>query len=246
VNATTQRSALVVDDDRGMVRTLTDILALKGWEVTTASSGEEAIEKAAIARFTAVLMDVRMAGMSGVDTLRELKRRRPTMPVVLMTAYSDPTTLSNAWSAGATRVLPKPLSIPELLRLLERLAETRRDVLLIDDDPAFLRSFSDLLVGRGFHVKAVSSLDDALVELQRGPLLAVLIDVKLHHLDPRTVVKTIRRASPAASLVLFSGYPDLLDDIAAQAREERVIGRLRKPFSVDDLTRMLDGAAATD
>ena len=65
------KRVLVVDDDRNMVKTLSDVLAFKGWEVGNAFSGEEAVNAAARTSYDVVLMDVKMPGMDGVQLLRK-------------------------------------------------------------------------------------------------------------------------------------------------------------------------------
>jgi two-component system response regulator HydG len=107
-------SILVVDDDRLMVRTLCDLLRRRGYDAHGAHSGEEALAAAARRDWSVVLMDVRMAGMTGVDVLKEMRKSKRAPPVVLMTAYSAADLLAEAAAAGAARVLAKPIA-PELL-----------------------------------------------------------------------------------------------------------------------------------
>ena len=85
---TDTKRVLVADDDRAMVQTLCDVLRMSGWETVSAGSGEEAIQQVDASAFTAVLMDVRMGGMSGVEAMRAIRTRCPAMPVILMTAYA--------------------------------------------------------------------------------------------------------------------------------------------------------------
>lgn len=110
--------ALVVDDDRAMVRTLSDVLRLKGWEVDNAYSGTEAVNAVANGAFNVVLMDVTMPGLNGVAALKAIRARRPDVRVVLMTAYAAQELLADAAREGAHRVLPKPLDLPALLALM--------------------------------------------------------------------------------------------------------------------------------
>jgi two-component system response regulator AtoC len=115
---------LVVDDDRQMVYTIRAILDRRGWESTGAHSGEEAVE---LTRreppFGAVLMDVRMPGLSGVDACQAIQASRPRTPVILMTAYAAPDQLAHARQSGALAVMPKPLAWPKLLAHLDRIPD---------------------------------------------------------------------------------------------------------------------------
>lgn len=234
------RRVLVVDDDRAMVRTLCDVLQLAGWEPEGAFSGEDAIQRAAHGSFAAVLMDVRMSGITGVDALRGIRARRPTLPVILMTAYSSGALLQEAHEWGVTRVLPKPLPIDALLQMLKLLREGRRAVLLVDDDPDFLRSLSMLLTTRGYSVQQARTPEAAVAELQKHPAPVVLLDLKLDDLDPSEVLAAIRRSASGAAIILYSGHTSLLDETVSRLNDRRVLGFLRKPFGAEQLTKMLD------
>lgn len=115
---TTTRTVLVVDDDRDMVSTLCDILEYHGWTTLRGYSGSEAVRLAARPDVHAVVMDIRMPGLSGVEALRAIRRERPDMPAVLMTAQASPETLDEAQRYGVRAVLRKPLQLPQLLELL--------------------------------------------------------------------------------------------------------------------------------
>ena len=116
------RRVLVVDDDRQMVRTIQAILDHRGWQSIGAFSGEEAVASAAARPFDAVLMDVRMTGITGVEACRAIHATHPRTPVILMTAYAELEVLTAARQSGAVAVLPKPLAWPKLMAQLDRLA----------------------------------------------------------------------------------------------------------------------------
>jgi len=119
------RLVLVVDDDPGTVETLTDILSAKTYRVTSANSGDAAVEMVRRNGFGAVLMDIVMPGINGVEALKALKALKPIFPpgkVILMTAYSRHQLVEEAKREGALAVLAKPLDIEALLPLLEQAA----------------------------------------------------------------------------------------------------------------------------
>jgi CheY-like chemotaxis protein len=115
------RRVLVVDDDRHMVKTIRAILDRKGWTSTGAFSGEEAIAAAVDAepRFRAVLMDVRMPGISGVEACQAIRAAHPCTRVILMTAYAAQDVLAEARASGVVTILPKPLAWPKLIAHLD-------------------------------------------------------------------------------------------------------------------------------
>jgi CheY-like chemotaxis protein len=235
---------LVVDDDRGMVRTLCDVLRFSGWEPVGVYSGEEAMREVEAAPFTAVVMDVRMTGISGVEALSAMRVRRPTLPVILMTAYASDALLQQARESGATRILHKPVPVPGLLEQLATLQDASRGLLLVDDDPDFLRSLSSLLADRGYTVYEARSLEEAVARLEAHAPPLVLLDLKLADVEPAEVVAGIRRASTSAAIILCSGYHDLLRELSTAPTTPRIVGALRKPFAIDQLTGMLDALAS--
>jgi len=114
-----RKRILVVDDDRGMVATLCDILELHGWETVRGYDGEAAVTLAQEHEVDLLLMDIRMPRLNGVEAWREIHARREGARAVLMTAYAPQETLTQAQGQGVVRVLRKPLDLPELVALLE-------------------------------------------------------------------------------------------------------------------------------
>lgn len=112
------RRALVVDDDRAMVKTLADILQLEGWRVATAQSGIDAVAIAGRETFDVVVMDIRMPGMDGVDAYKAIKATQPSARVVLMTAYAAQDRIEEATREGVLRILAKPVDLSALIELM--------------------------------------------------------------------------------------------------------------------------------
>lgn len=231
---------LVVDDDRQMVRTIRDILKLRGWETDGAFSGEEALELVKDRPYRVALMDVRMAGMNGVEAMRSLRATRPDLRVILMTAYTASELLAEAERDGAVRVLSKPLVVTSLLEMLEQeLAETPC-VLVVDDDRQFLTTLSATLRHHGYLTLEAQDLDEALRQLEQSHPDAVLLDLFLNGITPRESVLAIRRMSPAVVIILYSGHAAALEDVAASLPNSWVLATLQKPFPPDRLLAMLD------
>jgi len=112
---------LIVDDAAGMTETLCELLRLKGYRAAAARSGHEAISKAKTLRPRVVLLDIRMPGLNGVETLRRLKRiLHPSTVYVMMTAYAVEDLRREALAEGAIAVLDKPFEIDQVIRIIER------------------------------------------------------------------------------------------------------------------------------
>lgn len=109
---------LVVDDDPGIRETMLDILSLEGYEVEVAECGERAVELSSRGRYDFALLDIRMPGMDGVQTLRELKRIDDAVRVIMITGFDEGDLAAKAMEAGAEAVFRKPLDVATFLPLL--------------------------------------------------------------------------------------------------------------------------------
>lgn len=231
---------LIVDDDRQMVRTICDILKLKGWDADGAFSGEEALDLVQERQYRVALMDVRMAGMNGVEAMKSLRARRPELRVILMTAYTASELLAEAEREGAVRILAKPVAVPSLLDMLEReLADAPR-ILVVDDDRQFLQTLSATLRHHGYETLEAENLAHALKQLEESHPAAVLLDLFLDGITPRESVLAIRRMSPAVVIILYSGHAAALEDVAASLPNSWILATLQKPFPPDRLLAVLD------
>jgi two-component system response regulator HydG len=114
-----QTNVLVVDDLRSIRLTLGGILEDEGYNVVLAENGYQAIEAAKKTPFDLVFMDIKMPGINGVQTFREIKRIDPEAVVIMMTAYSVEDLVSEALGEGAYGVVYKPFDIDEILAVTE-------------------------------------------------------------------------------------------------------------------------------
>jgi DNA-binding NtrC family response regulator len=111
-----QGRILVVDDDAGQRSLLESFLGGQGFDVVTASSGEEALARLEGESFSMMVSDVRMGGMSGLEALHQLRQKGIVLPVLLVTAYPEVRDAVVAMRDGAINYLEKPIDLDELLR----------------------------------------------------------------------------------------------------------------------------------
>jgi DNA-binding NtrC family response regulator len=110
---------LVVDDDRLMVRTLCDVLRLRGWRPHGLHSAEDAVRAAESETFDVVLIDYRMSGMNGAEASRILSGAMPRATLILMTAFATSDLPADVGSCGVAAVLAKPFAPERLFELLD-------------------------------------------------------------------------------------------------------------------------------
>ena len=113
------RRILVIDDQEGVRSFLGRLISRMGLEVFVAESGSQALELLDGARFDLYLLDVRMPGLNGLETLRGIRRVDPSAAVVMMTGYADEEILEGVRAEGVLDILPKPLDLRHLRGIIE-------------------------------------------------------------------------------------------------------------------------------
>lgn len=110
----------VVDDDQSIRWVLEKALTREGFEVRLFASARECQVALEAGRPAALLSDIRMPGESGIDLLQSAKRRYPSLPIVIMTAFSDLESAVSAFQGGAFEYMPKPFDLQKAVDLLRR------------------------------------------------------------------------------------------------------------------------------
>jgi len=114
---------LIVDDDRGHLTSLRTVIRSWGYAVETAEDGGEAVDRVKQVPVDLILMDVRMTAMSGIEALGRIKAYNPSIPIIIMTAYSSVESAVEALKGGAYDYLIKPLDFDVLKLSIERACE---------------------------------------------------------------------------------------------------------------------------
>ncbi|GLI39368.1 sigma-54 dependent transcriptional regulator [Geobacter hydrogenophilus] len=117
------RTILIADDDRAIRRTLELHLVESGHDVLSAASGPEAVELALSRQMDLMLLDLRLTGMDGFEVLTRIKERKPSLPIIMITAFDDMQTAIEAIRLGAIDHLGKPLDLDHLDEVIEKIFE---------------------------------------------------------------------------------------------------------------------------
>jgi DNA-binding response OmpR family regulator len=123
--AETKKTILVVDDDKSILRTFTRILQKSGYNIETAETGKEAIEKTENHHYDLALVDIRLPDMDGTDLLAKLKKQLQHTVKIMITGFPSLETGVKALDEGADAYLVKPVKPQELLILLEEKLKNR-------------------------------------------------------------------------------------------------------------------------
>lgn len=114
-----RRTILAVEDDAAIRRGVVDALGFAGYQVLEAGYGQLAMEMAVRQHYDLLLLDLVLPGLDGLEILREVRRLRPTIPVIVLTARGDETDRVAGLKLGADDYVVKPFSVKELLARIE-------------------------------------------------------------------------------------------------------------------------------
>jgi two-component system nitrogen regulation response regulator GlnG len=118
----------IVDDDRSIRWVIEKALSREGIAFDSFASAQDALRALAEGPPEVLVSDIRMPGLSGLELLNAVRQRHPTVPVIVMTAYSDLDSAVAAFQGGAYEYLPKPFDVDQAVELIRRaLDESRRD-----------------------------------------------------------------------------------------------------------------------
>jgi two-component system nitrogen regulation response regulator NtrX len=148
------RRVLVIDDEPGIRQALGQLLEYEGFEVKTASGGAEGITLYDSFRPQLVFLDVKMAGLDGLEVLKRLRQADPTATVVMISGHATIQTAVEATQLGAYDILEKPLDTDRVLVLLRNAFENRQ----LSEENARLRETIESryeIVGRSFGIRAL-------------------------------------------------------------------------------------------
>jgi two-component system, OmpR family, KDP operon response regulator KdpE len=141
-------SLLIVDDERAIRLSLRTILENFGFDIVEAARGEEALSLVRSSRFDAVLLDINMPGIGGIEVCRMMRKASPRLPIVMLTVQGSEDRKVEALDAGADDYITKPFQLRELTARLR--AAVRRNKITDDGDAAIL--IGDVLLDPGRHL----------------------------------------------------------------------------------------------
>lgn len=138
---------LLVDDDTALLQALPHMVALRlhGVQVDTTDSAREALQRIWLKDYDAIISDIAMPGMSGLELLAHIQEVRPEIPTILITGQVDPSFLLKAMEQGAYDFLHKPIDRASLAITLHRAIQTRQLRRKVQEQQQLLRSYTHLL-----------------------------------------------------------------------------------------------------
>jgi DNA-binding NtrC family response regulator len=123
-----EASVLLVDDEEQFLGTLSQRLETRGLKVDAVTSGEEALKQVEDHNFDAIVVDLAMPGIDGIETLKRLKEKRPDLEIIMLTGHATVKSGIEAMKLGAEDFLEKPVDLNELL---EKIGEAKNKRMLV-------------------------------------------------------------------------------------------------------------------
>jgi DNA-binding NtrC family response regulator len=143
---------MLVDDEERFLTTTQKLLAKKGYEVFTAASGAEALDLLEKKIIHVVILDVKMPGMDGIETLKEMKQHFPLTEVIMLTGHATVESAVDGLKSGASDYLMKPADIDELIAKAGEAFEKRmrlEEKIRAAQSRKYMKSPREILRGEG-------------------------------------------------------------------------------------------------
>jgi len=236
-------SVLIVDDEPGMTETMSAILGHIGYDVKVAGDGFEAIERVKTQPFDVIFMDIRMPGINGVETYKEIKKIRPDTTVVMITAYSVEELIAEALEQGAYGIMYKPFDVRKALEVIERINESAL-VLIVDDELSTCETLMDVLEEKGYRVGRASSGEEALALVREREFDIVFIDIQMPVMNGLEIYSSMKELRPNVKAVMMTGYRMEVEEIVDEALKNGVYTCIYKPFDNVKVLKIVEGIIA--
>jgi CheY-like chemotaxis protein len=233
---------LIVDDNVSLGKTMSFVLGRKGYAVTTARDGPEAIERVRERPFDMIFMDIKLPFMDGVETYRRIKQIRPEAVVMMMTAYTVEDLVQQALEEGAYGILYKPLDIEKVIAVIEKAREARQGalILVVDDDPGTCTTFKNILIKRGYKVGIAHTGEEAIALAQAAAYDIIFVDMKLPTINGLETYLAIKAINPEVVAIMVTAYRHELADLVEEALRNHAYTCLYKPLDMAEVLRLVD------
>ncbi|MDY6912489.1 MAG: response regulator [Chloroflexota bacterium] len=254
-----RKAILVVDDEDHIRNVVARVLKDEGYDVVDAANGNEALFQISQIRIDAVILDIRMPGMSGLEVLHKISRDYPDIKVIMLTGNADREAVSTAKAAGVTDFLAKPVKLDRLIETVRKAVErqvefdtTEEDrtstepkggkVLVVDDEDHIRNVIARALRGEEYDISCAINGEDALQQISQQLFDTVLLDVRMPGINGFEVLNKIKIDHPDTNVIMLTGNAD------AESVQKAIAGGafayLSKPVKLDKLIATVAQACA--
>jgi len=229
---------LVVDDLRSMRLTLGGILEDEGYSVMTVEDGYRAIETVRKMHFDSIFIDIKMPGIDGVQSYREIKKIDPDAAVVMMTAYSVEELVKEALEEGAHAIIYKPFDINMVIAIIEELLTRKTLVLVVDDHGADRETLKIILEEKGYRVATAADGTEAIAMVKSRHYDIIFLDVRLPDMTGFETFERMKKIDPQATVIMMTGYAE--EELIQSAVGAGAYAYLYKPFDMEKVITLVE------
>jgi len=229
---------LVVDDLRSIRLTLGEILEDKGHNVVTVENGYQAIEAARKTHFDAIFMDIKMPGINGVQTFREVKKIDHESAVIMMTAYSVEDLVKEAMEEGAYAIVYKPFDIDRIIAIIQELLDEKTLILVVDDQFSDRETLKAMLEDKGYRVATANDGVEAIEMVKSRHYDIIFLDVRLPGMNGIETFEQVKVIDPEAIVIMMTGYTE--EDLVKGAINEGAYICIYKPFDMGKVIELVE------
>jgi len=235
---------LVVDDLRSMRLTLGGILEDNGHNVVTVENGYQAIKAARDTHFDVIFMDIKMPGINGVQTFREVKKIDPEAAVIMMTAYSVEDLVKEALEEGAYTIIYKPFDIDRIIALIEKLLQGKVLILVVDAQFSDRETLKGILEDKGYRVATARDGAEAIEMVKSRHYDIIFLEVRLPGMDGVETFEQVKEIDPQATVIMMTGYTE--EDLVKRAITQAAYTCIYKPFDIEKVIALVEDIAKED
>ncbi len=229
-------SVLVVDDLRSIRLTLGGILEDEGFDVVLAENGYQAIEAAKNTPFDLIFIDIKMPGINGVQTFREIKKINPGAVVIMMTAYSAEDFVKEVLEEGAYAVVYKPFDVDKIVSIIGS-ALQKTLILIVDASFTDRETLKTALGEGGYHVVTASTGAEALAMVKEKRFDIIFLDVKLPDMDGVEFFEQVKAIDPDVPVIVMTGYSEA--ELMQKVISHGAYTCVYKPFNMDKIVSLV-------
>jgi DNA-binding response OmpR family regulator len=238
----------IIDTQTDFAAILEHTLSAYGHEVLTARSGEDGLKSVQSRQPAAVLMDLKLNGITGLDTLARLRAGFPRLPVVIVAQNVSVDEETRARELGVEQVLRKGLKLDVImeavnhtLRAAGRPPQTistgsqaaPSTILVVDDEEGIRELVSEFLQRRGYRIKTAANGEEALSLIRQSPPDLVLLDIYMPCMTGVEMLRQVSKSHPAVGVIMLTASQD--EPLLKAALDLGAFDVLSKPIDLRQL-----------
>jgi len=255
------RRVVIADDDADVREVLAEYLGRRSWHVFEAANGLDALLHVKRQRPHAVLLDLRMPRLGGIETLKRIRAFDPAIAVVIVSGNLDAEIQRQAETIGAAGILHKPVNLAAVLAALGGSTSpsppvaaaapgptavarppASRTVLVVVDDADVRAMLEEFLVANGYRARGAGDGATAVRDLVASPADLILLDIDMPELSGTDELPTLRAVARGAAIIIVSGTMN--EQTAKRALAAGAFDYVTKPVNFVHLVDTIETALA--